>query len=173
MGFPHPSTASLISLLPIIPSPTQELPTQDKMHFSLKHRLLSSTAFAVCAARIANAAIQWDPCPDAVGFDCAFLDVPMSYDPSNALHAKNVSVALRKRPAKNATAPYILLNFGGPGLSGTKFLVERFYTGTNFIPKQFDGAYNWVSFDPRGKMMLCRSSDRLLIDYSGFSARTT
>lgn len=119
---------------------------------------LSSALTLIANANPANATVNWFPCPDAVGFDCAFYDVPMSYDPQHRLYNSTVSIALRKRPATDPNAPYIFLNYGGPGLSGTKFLVSKsFRQGIDSIPKQLDGVYNWVAFDPRGTILLHRT----------------
>lgn len=88
------------------------------------------------ANALQSRAIDWHPCPDVeaeiieaweipipLPFDCASLPVPLDYtDPQS----ETLSLALiRVNATKEPVLGSILLNPGGPGLSGVEYLAIR------------------------------------------------
>ncbi|KZT54877.1 hypothetical protein CALCODRAFT_404705, partial [Calocera cornea HHB12733] len=84
---------------------------------------------------------------DLTEFECAFLTVPLSY--LHPVVGETVSLALRKYPAQAPAELYqgtLFTNPGGPGGSGTAYLVER----GPALSKILGGRYDILSWDPRG-----------------------
>ncbi|KZS99013.1 hypothetical protein SISNIDRAFT_492314 [Sistotremastrum niveocremeum HHB9708] len=94
-----------------------------------------------------NDIIPWAACPDLTEYDCAYLSVPLDY--TNPKPNETVSIALRRLPS---TAPLserlgpLLLNPGGPGGSGSQYVVRR----GKEISVILEGKYDLISWDPRG-----------------------
>ncbi|EJT99587.1 alpha/beta-hydrolase [Dacryopinax primogenitus] len=94
--------------------------------------------------------ISWFACPDVTEFDCAFFSVPLSY--ATPVPDERVSLALRRYPATAPKDQYLgtlFTNPGGPGGSGTAYLVER----GPALSKILSGRYDILSWDPRGVNM--------------------
>ncbi|KAH6661580.1 hypothetical protein B0J14DRAFT_361949 [Halenospora varia] len=97
----------------------------------------------VFAAITPSTSLTWQPC--LTSFECAVLDVPLSYTSPNSTRAY---VPLLKRPA--TTTPYkgmILTNPGGPGESAIDFLITAVPQGV-FDPVGTN--YDVVAWEPRG-----------------------
>ncbi|CAE6406839.1 unnamed protein product, partial [Rhizoctonia solani] len=104
-------------------------------------------AAAIHAPRQSNASsISWFDCPDAPSTQCAFFDVPMDYTHPNG--NETVSIFLRKL---SATVPEdqrlgsLLTNPGGPGGSGSQWLLRRGKEVSDILA----GRYDVIGFDPR------------------------
>jgi len=87
--------------------------------------------------------LTWAPC--GLGAECATLQVPMDYaNPAGA----QVQLAVKRVRSADAAARTgsLLVNFGGPGGSGTQSL-EAWAAG---LDPRIRAAYDLVGFDPRG-----------------------
>ncbi|MCM3687016.1 alpha/beta hydrolase [Kocuria rosea] len=87
--------------------------------------------------------LAWTPCGAAA--ECALMRVPLDYDaPAGA----EITLALKRVAGPAAAAPQepLLVNFGGPGGSGTAS-VEPWAQG---LDPAVLAAYDVVGFDPRG-----------------------
>ncbi|SEE76806.1 TAP-like protein [Streptomyces sp. 2112.3] len=92
-------------------------------------------------------ALAWGPCagPGLPGQECAELPVPLDYrDPDGPQLTLAVSRVRSDRPA--ARRGTLLVIPGGPGGSGVARLVAK----GKALGKEMAGAYDLVSFDPRG-----------------------
>ncbi|MFD0350645.1 hypothetical protein ACFQ0M_40770 [Kitasatospora aburaviensis] len=92
--------------------------------------------------------LVWSSCNDPAtpALQCALLEVPVDYaDP----HGRKIKIKVNRLPA---TAPKekqqgpILLNPGGPGISG--LWMPASISGQ--IPADVASTYDWIGFDPRG-----------------------
>ena len=87
----------------------------------------------------------WRNCEDNNKARCGNIQVPLNWDKPGA-GAINIAVAVY--PALNPkTAPYLLMNPGGPGASGRDWVINYI---TSFGTKKLRENYNIVGFDPRG-----------------------
>ncbi|MEU6688193.1 alpha/beta hydrolase [Streptomyces sp. NPDC046832] len=93
--------------------------------------------------------LRWSPCtspPTArTGYDCATMKTPLDYRKPDG---KKIDVALIRRKATGPNTRRIgslVLNFGGPGVSGVNGLPERLNQYKPLLDR-----YDLVSFDPRG-----------------------
>lgn len=84
---------------------------------------------------------SWEECGN--GFDCADIEVPLSYDEPDG---EAITIAVKRRAAGDEAVGSLLVNPGGPGGSGVQ-LVEA--VQLMFSPDLLDG-YDVVGFDPRG-----------------------
>lgn len=86
------------------------------------------------------------PCEGISGMECGFVVVPKDYfDPS----AGTAQIALARYKATNGPKRgSIMLNPGGPGGSGKKFLASRF--GGQLLAGMLGEDYDLIGFDPRG-----------------------
>ncbi|MGW7578836.1 alpha/beta hydrolase [Streptomyces sp. NPDC054765] len=92
-------------------------------------------------------ALTWGVCaePGIAGQECAELPVPLDYrDPGGPQLGLAVSRVRSERPGTRRGT--LLLIPGGPGESG----VSRLETKGAALAKEMAGAYDLVSFDPRG-----------------------
>ncbi|MFD9483978.1 alpha/beta hydrolase [Streptomyces sp. NPDC059991] len=112
---------------------------------------LTATAVPAAQARSAGAeapVLDWKPCADggaATGRECARLPVPRDYgDP----HGPSLTIAVSRLRSENPDKRrgVLLAIPGGPGGSGLKQLAEQ----GDALRKETGGAYDIVSFDPRG-----------------------
>ena len=76
---------------------------------------------------------------------CGFIQVPLNWKkPSEG----GIQIAVAINPAKNRdSAPYLLMNPGGPGGSGREWITEYI---SSLGTAKLRSAYNIVGFDPRG-----------------------
>ncbi|MEY4418635.1 MAG: hypothetical protein RIQ88_1073, partial [Actinomycetota bacterium] len=91
---------------------------------------------------------------------CTSIKVPLDWSKPTA---GSINIAVAVNPASNPkTAPYLLMNPGGPGGSGRDWVTEYITSlGTNKLRSK----YNIVGFDPRGvgasSKVKCFSSDKM------------
>jgi pimeloyl-ACP methyl ester carboxylesterase len=99
-------------------------------------------------------AIDWQPCPDAAGVQCATIEVPLDWrEPAGA----TTHIGLAKRPAKDQANRIgsILVDPGGPGGSGVELVM-----GEDPFTAKVSARFDVVGFDPRG----INTSEQLLCD---------
>jgi pimeloyl-ACP methyl ester carboxylesterase len=86
--------------------------------------------------------VKWSDCGG--GFQCGTVEVPLDYSHPGA---GTIMIALNRKPATDAAHRIgsVLINPGGPGASGIKFLRQDVNGFTN-LNRRFD----LVGFDPRG-----------------------
>ncbi|AOT59033.1 alpha/beta hydrolase [Streptomyces rubrolavendulae] len=93
--------------------------------------------------------LHWSRCTSPplarTGYDCAVMKAPLDY---RKPEGRTIEVALIRRKATGPNARRIgslVLNFGGPGVSGVSGLPERLNQYEPLLDR-----YDLVSFDPRG-----------------------
>jgi pimeloyl-ACP methyl ester carboxylesterase len=89
--------------------------------------------------------VDWKPCADSSGQECATIKVPVDYaHPAG----DRFGLALRKVPATDPSKRIgsLLVNPGGPGGSGVQFA----QTASGSFSPELRAAYDIVGFDPRG-----------------------
>jgi pimeloyl-ACP methyl ester carboxylesterase len=87
--------------------------------------------------------IDWQPCQDDGGHDCATIEVPVDYrDPSG----ETIDLALLRVPAEGDPIGSLVVNPGGPGAPGTEYASLARYVFREPLLNRFD----IVGFDPRG-----------------------
>ncbi|MDM7855282.1 alpha/beta hydrolase [Cellulomonas alba] len=92
-------------------------------------------------ARFYDQTISWKKCAQG---SCGTVEVPLDYaNPTG--DTINLAVAREASTGKHPVGS-LLMNPGGPGVSGVDFLKDV----TPQIPKEIRAAYDLVSFDPRG-----------------------
>ncbi|MQM24681.1 alpha/beta fold hydrolase [Glycomyces albidus] len=128
--------------------------------------LLAATLLAVgpqAASAGHGRGIDWAPCPDvdpAEGVECATIEVPLDY--RRPWHGK-IEIGLARRQATNPDERIgsIVVNPGGPGVSGVDFVKS-----VNVLDGEAEERYDLIGFDPRGvntsTQVLC--SEEALID---------
>jgi len=86
--------------------------------------------------------VKWSDCGG--GFQCGTVQVPLDYSHPGA---GTITIALNRKPATDAVHRIgsVLVNPGGPGASGIKFLRQEAGAMTN-LNRRLD----LVGFDPRG-----------------------
>jgi len=105
----------------------------------------------ICAPLLAAAptgsakapSIDWQPCQDADGFDCAAVAVPRDYrHPSG----RTLDLAVTRLPATGDRIGSLFVNYGGPGadaVATTKAIGAELFASLN-------DRFDIVAFDPRG-----------------------
>ena len=97
-------------------------------------------------AKFYNQKPMWSDCPGAnSSARCGKVEVPLDWAKPDG---KRIKIALAINPADNPeTAPYLLMNPGGPGSSGIEWITDYINSlGTQSLRNH----YNIVGFDPRG-----------------------
>ncbi|KAF2015253.1 hypothetical protein BU24DRAFT_491524 [Aaosphaeria arxii CBS 175.79] len=89
-----------------------------------------------------SAQLEWVPCYDS--YKCALLEVPLDY--ANP-EAGTTTIPWIRQDVVNGTGQDIIMNPGGPSVSGVGFVVNG---GGDDMIEYLGGKYNLVSFDPRG-----------------------
>ncbi|MGN9842138.1 alpha/beta hydrolase [Nonomuraea sp. H19] len=105
---------------------------------------LSGTAKAAAPDRLGDyygQRLGWSACGN--GFECAKLKVPLDYSKPGG---KRIKIAMIRLPATGKKIGSVVLNFGGPGVSGVDALSANKAMMSAAIRERFDV----VSFDPRG-----------------------
>lgn len=96
--------------------------------------------------RYDNETISWHACPDSgEGFECSTIVVPMDQFNSTVSLDKNFSIPLMRFRGRDGS-PNLLLNPGGPGVSGLEDLRERAAELRQIV----GDSLHLLSFDPRG-----------------------
>jgi pimeloyl-ACP methyl ester carboxylesterase len=91
---------------------------------------------------------SWAPChadtgPVAWPYQCASIQVPLDYNrPSDA----SISLALDRHPASGTKIGSLLINNGGPGVSG----VDSLSYDVSLMAKPILDHFDVIGFDPRG-----------------------
>src|SRR5438093_6081744 len=107
--------------------------------------LVALTAAVAPPARAAAPALDWKPCVDAAGFDCATAAVPRDYsDPKGP----QIKLAVTRLPAQDSAHRIgsLFVNFGGPGAPGVE-VVKAIGAG---LFGNLNQRFDIVGFDPRG-----------------------
>jgi pimeloyl-ACP methyl ester carboxylesterase len=98
---------------------------------------------------VAGGSVDWGSCPAfpdiAVPADaqCGEVLVPLDYSKPEGPRAR---IALARLPATGEKIGSLLLNFGGPGLTGADTMMEWI----EYYPAQVRERFDLVGFDPRG-----------------------
>ncbi|MGL5850204.1 MAG: alpha/beta fold hydrolase [Phycicoccus sp.] len=90
-------------------------------------------------------AIDWQPCPDAEGVQCATVELPTDYDDPKAGTTTIALARIRATDPENRIGS-VLFNPGGPGGSGVSTIKNN---GAAF-PDDLKSRFDLVGFDPRG-----------------------
>ncbi|MFG1705877.1 alpha/beta hydrolase [Nonomuraea sp. M3C6] len=105
---------------------------------------LAGTARATTADRVTDyygQRLAWSGCGS--GYECAKLKVPLDYSKPGGKQIKISMVRLRATGKKIGS---IVLNFGGPGMSG----VDSLKASKEIVSASIRQRFDVVSFDPRG-----------------------
>ena len=105
----------------------------------------ADTDYPAALAPFYTQQVDWKPCGDGTGHECATLEVPVDYAKPAG---DRFSLAVRKAPATDASQRRgsLLINPGGPGGSGVQYAQLSEFA---FSPA-VRAAYDIVGFDPRG-----------------------
>jgi pimeloyl-ACP methyl ester carboxylesterase len=87
--------------------------------------------------------VDWKPCADAAGFDCATYPVPLDYRHG---HGRSLHLAVVRLPATGRKVGSLFVNFGGPGADAVATLKA---IGPGLLGALND-RFDIVGFDPRG-----------------------
>ena len=85
--------------------------------------------------------VAWEPC-DA-GFECGTVEVPIDYDDPGG---ESIALAVNRLSADGDPIGSLVLNPGGPGVSGVEYATQAV---GQFGPDVLE-SYDLVGFDPRG-----------------------
>ena len=109
------------------------------------------------AAPATTAEVNWQSCraaafkgwfskqaPAAPGLECAVLLVPLSYQPQEAAHQREVKLALTRQRAKNSQGALLMIA-GGPGQAGINPAVAN-----SAATRQLLREYDIIGYSPRG-----------------------
>ncbi|MBB3751323.1 pimeloyl-ACP methyl ester carboxylesterase [Mycolicibacterium sp. BK634] len=88
------------------------------------------------------APVAWSPCRTA-GAECGAVEVPVDYSED---HGPVARLALVRFPATGQKIGSLVVNPGGPGVSGVDAAVKL----VNSLPPQVRQRFDFVGFDPRG-----------------------
>lgn len=115
-------------------------PAKDQAHVPTS-AATSSGAPTPDLAPFYDQVLEWSSCAQG---ECATATVPLDYaDPTGA----SIGIALARQRATGGEAlGSLLVNPGGPGVSGVDFLAQAASTVSEDVQRQFD----LVAFDPRG-----------------------
>ncbi|KAI1785748.1 alpha/beta-hydrolase [Ganoderma leucocontextum] len=86
---------------------------------------------------------EWAPCPQFSNMSCAYFDIPLDYHNASAGNGQLLVVKANATGERKGT---IFLNPGGPGVSGLSSLA----TDGEALMNRTGGAYDFISWDPRG-----------------------
>ncbi len=98
---------------------------------------------ADAGAATAGESVAWTPC--AAGLECGFVEVPADYRDPGAGSIK-IALTVRRAASEDERIGYLLVNPGGPGVSGVEFVQNAESQFSTEVLARFDV----VGFDPRG-----------------------
>ena len=106
--------------------------------------------------------------PAARGLECAVLAVPLSYQPQEAAHQREVKLALTRQRAKNSRGALLFIA-GGPGQAGINPLASK-----SAATQQLLSEYDLIGYSPRGvapslPTIACPAPDKNAQVYEGKS----
>src|SRR5262249_55626656 len=107
---------------------------------------VTATMLAAPVAAQAHPAIDWQPCANRLGLQCATLAVPLDYaNPAG----ETISLAISRLPSTNPAKRkgVLLVNPGGQGDSQLGLPLELTTRG---LPQSVLDRYDLIGFDPRG-----------------------
>lgn len=87
--------------------------------------------------------LDWAPCADVAGFDCATLRVPLDHE---RRAGRQITLAVTRLPASGDKIGSLFFNPGGPGGPGVAALQQL----SAFFPSELHERFDLVSWDPRG-----------------------
>lgn len=91
------------------------------------------------------APLEWSPCPESAGFECATAKVPLDHrEPAG--RTIELAVVKRKATGPGTRIGTVFFNPGGPGGAGTEALPVWY----DLFPEQVRQRFDVVSWDPRG-----------------------
>lgn len=96
---------------------------------------------------VAQAELEWSACESFAGLECASLSVPMDYNNPSAENI-NIQLARLARSDRSQIERTLLINPGGPGVSGIEHL--NAFRLRSDVSAELRSAFDIVSFDPRG-----------------------
>jgi pimeloyl-ACP methyl ester carboxylesterase len=109
--------------------------------------VLASSALVLGLTPLAFAApehtIDWKPCAEAPTIDCGFLTLPIDYAEPNG-EKFQLAVSRRKANDPSRRVGALVVNPGGPGVSGIDFTFEAYFS------KEVVDRFDVIGFDPRG-----------------------
>ncbi len=111
--------------------------------------LITGCDEVVTGRPLAGGSVEWGSCPDLPDFEvpaeaqCGEVLVPLDYSKPDDARA---TIAVARLPATGEKIGSLLLNFGGPGLSG----VDTLMYWTDYYPADVREHFDVVGFDPRG-----------------------
>ena len=111
--------------------------------------LITGCDEVVTGRPLAGGSVEWGSCPDLPDFEvpaeaqCGEVLVPLDYSKPDDARA---TIAVARLPATGEKIGSLLLNFGGPGLSGADTLMYW----TDYYPADVREHFDVVGFDPRG-----------------------
>lgn len=106
-----------------------------------------SSELEVSELLVAQAALEWSACESFIAMECAVLTVPMDYDNPSA---DNIALQLARlrHGDRSQIERTLLINPGGPGVSGIEYLNS--FRLRSDVSDELRNDFDIVSFDPRG-----------------------
>lgn len=127
------------------PQPGNPSTPEGELRFAANPRPAQMPAAPTGLEKFYGQEIQWDECEDGSGgsWACGTVEVPLDYSKPDG---KTIEIALKRHKAAEPIGS-LLVNFGGPGGSGTHNIEGALdYSFTD----ELVAAYDIVGFDPRG-----------------------
>ncbi|MBN6056992.1 alpha/beta fold hydrolase, partial [Nonomuraea sp. RK-328] len=123
-------------------------------------------------------AISWTPCAEDPTAECGTLTVPVDWDDPGR-GSIDLALARRKATGPERRIGSLVVNPGGPGVSGVDFALRA----GDYLGKELTGRFDVVGFDPRGvgrshpvvcsADLLRRAPEPIMRSRADFDARLT
>ena len=91
--------------------------------------------------------IAWTTSPGHPGWQCGRLTVPLDHAGSPAAAGRTLTLAVNRHRAGSQRIGSLVLNPGGPGVSGVQFAFDAI---DGFLDRTLVSRFDIVGFDPRG-----------------------